>query len=187
MMRVVVRDVAVAIFLVIALALGACSKGLVVRSDFDEDADFAQLKSWDWIPGGAAESEDRRLNDPKVRERIERVIEGAFVGRGYSRDPASPDFHVNYYVILGEEISERRIGNFAEYENYTVFVPGWTSTYTDVYETGTVIVDVLDIREQRLVWRGSVQAEINPQAGPRENEPKIKKALTKLLERFPPE
>jgi hypothetical protein len=74
----------------------------------------------------------------------------------------------------------------AAYLNYSVFIPHVTQSYTEVWETGTVILDVIDADNKKLVWRGTAETEVNPQAGPRENGPKLQKAIKMMLEKFPP-
>lgn len=170
--------------LLLISALG-CAKGLQVNNDFDKAADFTRYQTWDWMPGETFRSTDPRLDDPKVRERIKGAIENQLVENGFQR-ATEPDFHVNYLAALGSELEERRIDNYYEYSHYTVFYPHWTATYTGVYETGTLVIDILDVDTKRLVWRSTAKLEVNPQAGPRENEPKIREAVRAMLKRFPP-
>lgn len=176
--------VAIAI-VAVAAALTGCSS-MEIQSDFDRDADFSGYRTWNWVPEKAPPTGDRRVDDPKVRESLEEIIEAKFLERGYERNTKSPDFYVNYFAALRDELNPTRIDNYYEYTAYTVFVPYWMSTYTTVWETGTMFLDVLDPTTKKLVWRGFAEIEINPQAGPRENVPKIEKAVGKMLKRFPP-
>ena len=164
-----------------------CSGGVKVTSDFDPEADFSSYRTWNWLPGELPETGDRRLDSPQVRERIGRVIGEELAGRGYSQEADAPDFYVIYHAALDQEIQARNIENYYEYINYGVFFPRVTASYTEVWDIGTLIIDVLDPDTRSLVWRGSSRIEFNYQAGPRENEPIIRKAVHKMFERFPPE
>jgi len=172
-----------ALFLLFAIA--GCSK-MNVTTDFDPEADFSVFKTWDWLPGAPPETGDRRLDSPQVRERIARVIAEEFAGRGFPRGSETPDFYVIYHAALDQQITARNIENYYQYINYTVFVPHVTSSYTEVWDIGTLIVDVFNAKTRTLVWRGTSRVEFNYQAGPRENEPIIRKAVQKMLEGFPP-
>ena len=88
--------------------------------------------------------------------------------------------------MFDEQINARNIENYYQYFNYAVFSPYVTSSYTEVYDLGTLIIDVLDRRTKTHVWRGAAQTKVNTQAGPRENEPKMREAAKKILEDFPP-
>ena len=174
----------VAVLILLSFFAG-CSK-MHVTTDFDPEADFSVYKTWDWLPGGPPETGDRRLDSPQVRERIGRVIEEEFAGHGFPRGSETPDFYVIYHAALDQEITKRNIENYYAYINYTVFVPQVTSSYTEVWDIGTLIVDVFDVKTRTLAWRGTSRIEFNYQAGPRENEPIIRKAVSKMLEGFPP-
>ncbi len=155
--------------------------------DFDPQADFSTYKTWSWLPGGPPVTGDRQLDSPEVRERFKRGIEEEFVARGYPMSADDPDFYVFYNAAVNQEINVRNIENYYQYINYTVFVPWVTSSYTEIWDVGTVIIDVFDAKTRTLVWRGTGRSELNAQAGPRENEPLIRKGIQKLLEKFPPE
>ncbi|UCH83770.1 MAG: DUF4136 domain-containing protein [Candidatus Latescibacterota bacterium] len=175
----------VSVAAVIVLMTG-CSQKIRVESDWDVEADFTRYKMWDWVPGDAGVTESLTIDNAEVRERIEKVVEEGFWAKGYERTSGAADFYVKYYVGYGEELNTRNIENYYEYMNYSVFVPRVTRTYTDVWEQGTIIIDIIDADAKKLVWRGNAWTEVNPQAGPRENEPKLKEAVKKILEDFPP-
>lgn len=63
---------------------------------------------------------------------------------------------------------------------------GGPRTYVREYEVGTLILDGVDAREQRLVWRGTAQAELHRDLSPDALQKKINDAVHKLLARFPP-
>jgi len=174
------------LMMAVILVTTGCSQKMRVQSDFDVETDFTRYKMWDWLPGDAGVTENLTIDDAEVKERIEKAIDEGFWARGYERTSGAPDFFVKYYVGYGEELNTRNIENYYEYMNYAVFVPRVTRTYTDVWEQGTMIIDVIDANQKKLVWRGYAWTEVNPQAGPRENEPKLKKAITEMLEKFPP-
>jgi len=173
------------LIIVIAVMAG-CSGKTRVQSDFDKEADFKQYRMWDWLPGDHGMTENLMVDDENVRKRIEGAIDEGFRAIGYDRTSGAPDFFVKYYLGYGEEINKRNIENYYAYMNYAVFVPTVTQSYIEVWETGTLIIDVIDVDEKKLVWRGLAETEVNPQAGPRENEPKLKKAIKMMLEKFPP-
>jgi Domain of unknown function (DUF4136) len=171
--------------LALAALFAACSS-TKPAIDFDPQANFSTYKTWNWLPGGPPETGDRQLDSPEVRERLKRGIEDEFAARGFRTNAESPDFYVFYHAALNQAISERNIENYYQYMNYTVFVPWVTSSYTETWDVGTLIIDVFDAKTRTLVWRGTGQTKMNAQAGPRENEPLIRKGIREMLKEFPP-
>jgi hypothetical protein len=169
----------------LAALLAGCSGKMQVQTDFDKEADFTHYRTWDWLPGESGVTENLVVDDASVKERIESAIDEGFKSIGYERTSGAPDFFVKYYLGYGQEINTRNIENYYAYLNYAVFVPHVKQSYTDVWETGTLIIDVIDAEGKKLVWRGYAETDVNPQAGPRENEPKLQKAIKMTLEKFP--
>jgi hypothetical protein len=173
----------IGLFLVVLLS--GCSS-MYVDSSHDSTADFSGYQTWDWLPGPPEETGDERIDDPKVRERIKTRLETQLTSQGFVKSD-SPDFLVNYHAALNAELNQEMVDNYYEYSHYQVFYQHWASTYTDVYETGTLVIDILDTKSKKLVWRGWAQADINPQEGPVINGEKIRKAAEGILSKFPPE
>ena len=63
----------------------------------------------------------------------------------------------------------------------------WTSPATIKVEkhiAGTLILDMLDAKKGRLLWRGIATATVDP--NPQKNQTVIHEAVRKLLDSFPP-
>jgi hypothetical protein len=172
--------------LILLAVISGCSS-VSVTEDFDPEVDFSVYRTWDWLPGEPPETGDRRLDAPQVRERIGRIVEEEFAAHGYPLSPDQPDLYVIYHVALDQEINMRTVLNYYQYMDYVVVVPGLASSYTDVWDIGTLIIDVFDAKEHTLIWRGLSRSKFNAQAGPRENEPVIRTAVRKMLDQFPPD
>jgi len=169
----------------IVLLAASCSS-ITVNTSSDPEASFKGYKTWDWLPEGPSPTGNPDLDDPQLVERIKKLVGAGFEKDGFAKSSDSPDFYVNYHVALGEELNPARIQNFYEFANYNVYMPRWDVTYATVWTVGTLVVDVIDVDTKTLVWRGYGQTDINPQAGPRENTPKIQEIIKKMLGRFPP-
>ncbi len=169
-------------------ALCACST-LRVSSDYDPAFDFSGLRSWDWLTDTPAGTVDPRLPTGLVEERIRAALEKHLAARGYQRSGSgTPDFRVGYHAAVEDKVDVRTINRASGYG------PGWgagrglmtSDTYVREYEQGTLILDVVDSRSNRLVWRGSAQAEVYSYSTPEQREARIDDAVAQILERFPP-
>ena len=123
-----------------------------VSSHVDRDRDFTRYRTFDWGPADALPAGDPRLErDAFFQDHIQGAIERNMAAKGFQRAEATatPDVRVHFHAVI-----DRRIDvNLLDYQS------GYCSRndcQTDVseYEEGTLVVDMIDVRTNRLVWRG---------------------------------
>jgi uncharacterized protein DUF4136 len=56
-------------------------------------------------------------------------------------------------------------------------------TDVELYEEGSLLLDIVDVGERRLVWRGIAQAKMDPTPTPEERNERVRVALHAMLER----
>jgi hypothetical protein len=185
-MRRTTRASAALLALLPLLWLGCA--GLSVNADWDPQARFDDLHSWAWLPGQVDGREERRPESPLVRRRIVAAVEDGFAARGYTQiQQGTPDFWVAYHVAIENKLETRTI-----YDGYRPgpywYGYGWpyAETYTEEYQVGTLLIDVIDGRSRQLMWRGIAQARLRELHTPQEREQQVRKAVQAILERFPP-
>jgi hypothetical protein len=61
-----------------------------------------------------------------------------------------------------------------------------TDTYTYYYEEGTLILDIVDVKEHQLVWRGTAKAVVDENATPEQRQARIDQAVSMILDKYPP-
>ena len=61
---------------------------------------------------------------------------------------------------------------------------GASTTNVPTYNTGTLVLDMWDVEEHRLVWRGIASKTLS--TDPQKNAKKIDEAARKLFENYPP-
>ena len=54
----------------------------------------------------------------------------------------------------------------------------------DTYEEGTLVVDLFDMSDKRVVWRGVASETVSD--NPEKNSKKVQKAVEKMFKQFPP-
>lgn len=160
---------------------------LRVTTDYDPDADFSGWRSFAWLSDRPMQGGDPRLHNDLVDARVRGAVDRALAERGFEKAPeASADFLVAYYVGLETRIDVRTVHNSARYSRR-----GWsggvaTSTQVRQYEMGTLLLDMLDPTDRRLVWRGSANARIRERSDPAQRAQQIDEAVQSILDRFPP-
>lgn len=155
------------------LLLAGCST-LTVGADYDPKADFSAYKTWKFTGGTM---NDERVSKELLEDRLEKALPPAFAARGLTAaEPA--DLQVSYFAAVKEKI---------DIASYPSTYRHWQGeTYVTKYDEGTLILDLVDARDQRLVWRGIARDEVNLLAAPEEREAQLREAVTKLLEQYPP-
>jgi hypothetical protein len=161
-------------YLLLYGGLISCSS-VAVKSDFDATANFAQYKTFDFIPHRNAPG-----GNPFNDKRIEAAIEQELTAKGLQKQNAGkPDLLVAYHTNVKDKIDVDTYGY--RYGRYGRRV----GTYTTVqkYQQGTVVVDLVDAKERELIWRGWAKGEASDFV----SKEKIDDTIAKILEKYPPQ
>ena len=159
-----------------------------VTSDYDTDAHFAAYRTYEWTSPSQQSTGDPRLDNPFLDSRIRGAVEKQLADKGFMKDSAGrPDLLVVYHTAVRGKLDVTSVSNYTYGPRWGYYggVPGGT-TYVREYDEGSLILDLIDASTRQLVWRGSAQAEIKENAGPREKQERINEAVRKIMKRFPP-
>ncbi len=174
--------------------LGACSS-IKVTSDYDKEADFTKYKTFEYY--GWAEDSDKILNRFQ-KERIEKAFADEFAERGLKFVKDNGDMVVSLYVVVDKKTSTTAYTNHygggygygggGWYGGYGMGYGGMgygggssSTTYSENdYLEGTLVVDVFDKAEKKMIWQsvGQKTVEENPEKAER-NTPKVAAAIMK--------
>ncbi|MEJ2515353.1 MAG: DUF4136 domain-containing protein [Gammaproteobacteria bacterium] len=143
----------------VVVALAACATGPEVRSDYDPSVNFAQYRTYGFLPRDARGGDPgySSLTDQRIRE----AIAGALEARGYQRSD-NPDLLVNFSVTT-KDIQEVRqvptamppMGYYGWRDPFYTPWPAYTyETRVDNYVRGTLFVDLVDADRKKMVWEG---------------------------------
>jgi hypothetical protein len=144
-----------------------------------------------------AGAHDRRRAAGKVpvfhHERIQSAIDAHLAARGYAKvGEAQADFLVTHTVTVERRTQVQETRASVGYGRYGTHggvgvgygIPVETSTYH--YKVGTLIIDVIDARQKRLVWRGSGERTLGEDQTPEKRTEIINATVNEILSRFPP-
>lgn len=145
--------------LVSAFAAGCATTSVDVA--FDPAQDFAQYRTWDWLPRGrnvsALPGEERTL-----KAAISRLVEQELEQRGLVRVRSGADLLVGYelrvrrqLVILNETGAEDLLASHHSSPSYQIQS---TTRRIDVYDRGYLWVAMTDGDREGRVWRGELRA-----------------------------
>jgi hypothetical protein len=168
-----------------ALALGACSHNIEVRTIAAPDAIFAGRSTFLILPtppprgGSPLAANDPMLVNSITYEAIRDEIRRAFEARGYVFSPANADLAIAYYASAAPVLDVRTF-------DYGYDWRGFPRQYVDVvqYTQGTVVIDVIDPATHKLLWRGQGVAAVD--ADPNKFARELRKAVDAIIAKFPP-
>jgi hypothetical protein len=172
------------------LALGACAQ-TPVRTDHDPAADFAALESFAWVTPTEQRVEDPMLDSALLTRKVQRATIAELTSRGY-REVASgeADFIVTYHTASRERIRDLYPTSSFHWQfgggfrSRSAFGIGWSHrTPVESIQEGTLIIDIIDTRDNELVWRGWSSGPVTPSRFSNES---ITTIVHEILSRFPP-
>lgn len=164
-------------------ASGCATTTMSVGSHVQDDLNMAQYHTYDWGPADALPSGDSRLdNDPSFKDHLEGAVEQALAAKGIARaTAATADLLIHYHANIDTRIDVNRTEREYGYCQGTA-----CDSWVVQYEAGTLVLDVIDRRTNRLIWRGWAQDSVEEPLNDRDrmNEA-INEAVTGMMARFP--
>ncbi len=170
-----------------ALLLPAAGFAQQIRADYDRGADFTRFKTYKWFPVKSKVSLDQL-----TEARIQRVVDAELAARGYRRVEENPDLGVAYQAQTSMEqvYSTTDLGwNYAWGRRWRGWYgyggPATTTTTVENVPVGTLAILIGDVREKKLLWRGSATDTIDRSSSPEKADKKAAKAAEKLFKKYP--
>jgi hypothetical protein len=154
--------------LVLAL-LGVDSEAQTVRVQWDRKIDFSRYQSFAWIEGTVAV-------DAEVNRILVESIENELSVRGIFPDEDEPGLHVVYHASAREEFQVEG-GYRRDWEAAGALT-------VNSHLAGTLVVDLVDASENRVVWRAIATATVSGNA--KKARGRIPSVVQKMFADFPP-
>ena len=179
-MRQLLRATAAALC---ALSLTACATTMSVGSHVGRGVDFARYRTYDWGPADALPMGDPRLDqNPFFQDRMQGAVEKQLAATGFERSTSgTPDLLIHYHASINRRIDADRVDRARGY--------CWDEDCqagTFEYEAGTLILDIVDPRTKRVIWRGWAQDSMEGVIDNQEwMERKVDDAVARIMERLP--
>jgi hypothetical protein len=161
---------------------------MTIETQADPEASFSGFETYSWMPN--PRGVDRRVG-PQVAAWIIEAIDEQLTAKGFAKlDTGDTDFKVGYHAAVQGTMEVSYIDSY-----YGYGVQPWYPRFGAVeqqqsaaryYDQGSIVIDIVDARSNRLVWRGVAEAEVDRQADQEKRQPRIQEAVRKILADFPP-
>ena len=167
----------------------SCSTTVNVTTDYDHAANFSEYKTFAVYDLKAQEGQVNQLNV----DRVTKAIRSEMIAKGFT-ESSTPDLKVNAVSILKNKQSVTANSDFYGYGGMYrpygywgggAMMGGGTTTFnTYDYVDGSLVVDIVSTKTQKLVWQGIGNAQIDNK--PDNPEEFIASSVKKILAGFPP-
>ncbi len=175
------------------ILLSSCSS-LKVYSDVDSTVDFSKYKTLEYY--GWAEESDKLLTTLD-KDRIENAFGTEFEKRGFEVVKSGGDMIVTLFIVVEQKkgatatTSHMGMGMGGGYGGFYGYGPGYgwggghstTSIQEYNYNVGTLICDVFDKKDEKLIWEGIGTGEINE--NPKNRDKNVPKTVQAIMSKFP--
>ena len=168
------------------LALAACAPRVYVEQD--NTANLSGLRTFAWVSPPIGPVNNPILDSQILEERVQRAVVADLTARGFTQvaSDQSPDFTVTYHTVSKQKLESSGasfaigFGSYYPYGFGNVFVPVGTNVQSR--DQGTLMLDIIDSRSKRLVWRGWTKDWISQD---NYSDQAVAQDVHKILAKFP--
>lgn len=190
------RTFRISIFLVAAglVAAAAGAQKVKIETHKDDKANFTTLRTYSWLPSPPSPlivapdaKGDPTLTQEVLGPHIIEAVDRELTARGWTKiTTGEPDVKVVYYAALAVNIDAAQLGSYYQYTTgWGVLVGTTATTSTEVYERGSIVVDVVSREANRAIWRGSAATRVNRENNLDKRVARLNEAIADMFEKFP--
>ena len=165
----------------VAIAAAGCAT-MNVSSHIEHGVNFAEYVTYDWGPPDNLPVGDPRLdNNPFFNDYLQGAVEKKMAARGFERAvTGTPDLLVHYHASVNQRVDVYGVDNRYGY-CYADCQPQVAE-----YEQGTLILDLVDTKTNKVVWRGWAQDTMNGVIDDQQRlEKQVDEGVTKMMVLLP--
>jgi hypothetical protein len=155
--------------------LAGASVAEQVKTDYDRSASFGQYRTYSW--------QQVNTRDQLMVDRIKSAVNAALVAKGWTEVPSGGDAAL---VAIETTRNQQTLDTF-----YNGFGGGWrwggfgnATTTVENYKVGTLVVDIFDASNKKLIWRGAASDTLSSNSD--KNIKELDKGVSKMFSHFPP-
>ena len=156
-----------------------------VNVHYDRETDFSHVRRYQWRTHPVFEK------NPELTEiyatGIQLVLQAGnaeLMKRGLQPDDSSPDIFVTFYLLTKDvQRLMRAVEAGGAAGNGWYGDPAWAASEDENYVTGMLVIDIVDARTSKLLWRAACGDKVKDM---RKRDKNINSAVKKALANFPP-
>ena len=148
-----------------------------VYVDHDDAVDFSTFTTFAFVETG----DDLKESDPLAHDRVVAAIRIQLAAAGLEEIEDNPQLSVTYHASEEEETRINTTHTGLNWGSSWVWgSSGISKTDSNVitYTTGTIVIDIVEVEEEKLIWRGTAPGVLT--GNPQKKEKRVNRAIQKL-------
>ena len=170
------------LFIAVIFIAIKCSS-ISVSTDYDPAIDFSSYKTFAVYKGDVKGSELEKA--PLIKARVLDAIERTMKSKGFSiAEVTNADLVVHNFAGTKDKINVTDWGY--SYGGYWRGYPYGRNIDVNQYTEATIVIDLVDGKNNELIWRGIGTGVLTPTKSPEEKTKAVDYAIMEILNEFPP-
>ncbi len=159
----------------------SCSATYDVTYYYDPQTNFSDLKTYDWM-----QVPETPGIDSLVVQRVKNAVDAELKAKGLMMTSNNPDFLIAEHLGKKDQVQVTDWGYGYGHRGYRGGYRGTGGVSVYQYEEGSLILDFVDAKSKKMIWRGVAKAEVQKVDTPEEREKRINAAVKEILKKYPP-
>tara|TARA_R110002167_G_scaffold119831_2_gene297391 strand:- start:970 stop:1521 length:552 start_codon:yes stop_codon:yes gene_type:complete len=177
------------LFALSLLLLAGCTV-IPVNVDYRPGYDFSQIGRYYWQPPQSEPQLTSVFTSELVSDRVARAIEAEFLVQGILRSDSQDqaELLVSYRIGIEKRVElDAFMGLEGSYSLHRGGLGlGFLGTRSQEYREATLVIDLRDPKDQRLLWRGMAERRLRLFDKPEQYDVFITETVAAILKRYPP-
>ncbi len=167
--------------LFVAGTIASCAPAITVRYDYDQKVNVRQFSTY------RIEADRQRNADPIVgsnlnQRRIADALDQSLKSRGYKPvENGEADLIVRFFTDARDRQQVQSNNTFSPYGGY--YGMG-NNVYTRNYEENRVVINVVDSRNNNIIWQGWATGQLNTRKE-RDRDIAFRETVASIMKQFP--
>lgn len=160
-----------------ATAFSACASTRV-NASLERGMDFTKYRSYTWAAEDRFGTGDPRLDNNEFFEhRMRETADKLLAARGFEKvSPTTASVVIHYHANATQKIDVNALDRPYGY---------CEDCHSSIYDAGTITLDFVDARTNKLVWRGWAEGSLEGIDHQETIEWRVDDAVTKILAKLP--
>lgn len=182
----------------IVMSLSSCSREVKTQKvNVNKEISLKEYKTYAWLPAGDTTGNSFPV-DPTLSQAVRSKVNQELRQKGYSLNTSNPDLLVLVHTNYNKKANFNTLPNSYAYYGPGFFTGPWNNEYYSNYNQigyidgsnvgmaqyteGTVVIDLIDRKSRKVVWRGNASA---PGYDRNDAQHEIVKNINEIFEQFP--
>lgn len=164
-----------------------------VKTQVSSAASFTNLKTYGWLETNSLAKSPVPVTNPEVSGAVRDAVDKSLKKKGYlKQDGDDVDFLVAWFGGVEKKVKLETINHFYDSSGYGTLAAAMPEKVEEgarprEYEEGTILIDVLDPKSHKAIWRGVGKDRLVQGLTDSEVRLFINRVVDQIIAKFPPD